>query len=248
MNLRTNTSTSKDEDENDSDEWSENCLYRRMLRGSQRIQMMKRHRSSSDNSNNNNNKSILEQALDQAELEPSIQNNGVKVLRIHLTASSKKKTFDMRYFSIDSKRQHICLTPEPPSAMTPPLQSSSFYIDVADIDAWHVGTVATRRAELARFWETTRSSGNSSFDQVATEKLLTIYYKGFGESIDLVVPVSQQMNLIVASLTEIHATFHRTQPWISKESSLLRYICSNCMTIQSQAIRHSFKNHQDTNH
>lgn len=233
MNLRTNTNSSKDEDENDSNEWSENCLYRRMLRGSQRIQMMKRHRSSSDNSNNNN-KSILEQALDQAELELSIQTNGIKVLRIHLTASSKKKTFDMRYFSIDSKRQHICLTPEPPSAMTPPLQSSSLYVDVADIDAWHVGTVATRRAELARFWETTRSSGNSSFDQVATEKLLTIYYKGFGESIDLVVPVSQQMNLIVASLTEIHTTFHRTQPWISKESSLLRYICNNCITMQSQ--------------
>mmetsp|Transcript_45466 Transcript_45466/g.110127 ORF Transcript_45466/g.110127 Transcript_45466/m.110127 type:complete len:867 (+) Transcript_45466:123-2723(+) len=248
-----------DEDENDDGEWSDTCLYRRMLRGSQRIRMMKRQNNHS--SEGSSSLPLLQQALQNAEVEPACL-QGIKVLRINI---HKAKTFDMRYFTIDKTREYICLTPEPlpPNVLaqgnchkhyiskqkqqqqqsqlqhkfafagtsasnnnnnTPTHQ----FIDVADIDAWHVGTVATRRAEVARRLETTRAKGGSSFDQVATEKLLTIYYKG-KETLDLVVPVSQQLNMIVSSLAEIHSTFHRAQPWISKESSLLRYIIANQM-------------------
>ncbi|CAJ1959734.1 unnamed protein product [Cylindrotheca closterium] len=227
-----------DEDEHDEGEWSDNCLYRRMLRGSQRIQMMMKRQQ--------NSLPLLQQALQNAEVEPSVL-TGIKVLRINIL---KSKTFDVRYFTIDQSREFICVTPEPlppnvlaennksyrhyyyssdpqkkEKAYAPPYQ----FIDVADIDAWHVGTVATFRAEVARRLETDRSTGGSTFDEVATEKLLTIYYKGGSETLDLVVPVAQQLNMIVSSLSEIHSTFHRAQPWISKESSLLRYIIANQM-------------------
>eukprot|EP00980_Cylindrotheca_fusiformis_P022384 scaffold9264_cov123-Cylindrotheca_fusiformis.AAC.5 len=103
-------------------------------------------------------------------------------------------------------------------------QQKPLVLNVADISAWHIGLVATKRAERARQLES-----SETFDKLAAKKLLTIYYNG-GHTLDLIVP--QQLNELVFSLNEMYATYHRILPWISRDVMFLKYMWSDAVRTQ----------------
>jgi phosphatidylinositol phospholipase C delta len=215
-------------DENDDENDDEGWLYRRMLSDSQHVRRLQKMMSA-----DNKHKSILDQALQDLEL-PQDLFHGIKVWKITTTKSS----FVPRYVTIDKTRQFICLTHQfltkkilsadryytrlSKGRFWKPKKEAKQYFDVADIDSWHVGVVATQRAELARQLESS-SKEEQSFNEMAAQKLLTIYYKG-GETLDLIVPKSRQLNHIILALNELYAAYHQVQPWLSRDALFLRYI------------------------
>lgn len=211
-------------DETDDERW----LYRRMLSDSQHIRRLQQDMPAESKI------SVLRQALNDLEL-PQDLFQGIKVWKI----TSSKSNFVPRYVTIDKTRQFICLThrslPQkvlsatkvyrqlPKRRFWNPKKESKQFFDIADIDAWHVGLVATQRAERAREMESTTSSADQSFDELASKKLLTLYFKG-GKTLDLIVPKSRHLNELIFALNETYSTYHKVQPWISRDALFLRYI------------------------
>lgn len=95
------------------------------------------------------------------------------------------------------------------------------YIDVADIDAVHVGVVDTLKLENAR--TANRLKNLDSEIDLKANQIVTIVHHGT-ETLDVLVPNDHDRRVLVNCLGAVVNTYHQTKANVSGESLLLRYI------------------------
>ena len=95
------------------------------------------------------------------------------------------------------------------------------YIDVADIDAVHVGVLSTQKLEYAR--TENRLKGLDSPIDGMVDKVVSIIHHGH-ETLDLVVPDRSELKELVNCLRLMVGTYHQARKKVSNDALLLRYI------------------------